>query len=414
MSLDTMSPGPLETATKPAPSPDLDSGLEIPSQRKSPPRLLIPLGILAIAGAGFAAWSLLKPPADRGLHASGRLEGYETDVAAKTGGRISFIAVREGDKVKQGQVLVRIDDSEVQAQLRGAKAQVASAQDSVQQVFWQINTIENQIRASQLNVSQSQQDAQGRSLQAQANVAATEAQLQQSLAQLKLAKQDRDRYAQLVKEGAVTSQRFDQAQTTYESALATVAANQKQVNAAKGALTLAESSQYNPSIQSAQLDALLSQQKQVNAQLKAAQSNVKNALANQQLIEAQIAYLTIASPIDGVVTARTREPGAVVTNGQTVLTLVDLNSVYLRAYVPQGDIGRVRVGQTARVFLDSDPQRPLAAKVAAIDAEASFTPENIYFQKDRVKQVFGIKITIDNPGGFAKPGMPADAEIQLN
>ena len=115
-----------------------------------------------------------------------------------------------------------------------------------------------------------------------------------------------------------------------------------------------------------------------------------------------------------MVTARTREPGAVVTNGQTVLTLVDLNSVYLRAYVPQGNIGRIRVGQKVRVFLDSDPQLPLAAKVAAIDPEASFTPENIYFQKDRVKQVFGIKITIDNPGGLAKPGMPADAEIQLN
>jgi HlyD family secretion protein len=401
-----------ETVTKPTNSAK-PADLEPHAKPRSNRRILIPLGLVVLTGAGFVAWMLLRPAAELGLHASGRLEGYETDVGAKTGGRISFIAVREGDKVTRGQVLVRIDDSEIQAQLRGAKAQVASAQALEQQALLQINVIGSQLRAAQLNVNQAQQDMQGRIFQAQANVAAAQAQLQQAQAQLKLARQNRDRYAQLVRDGAVSQQQFDQAQTTYETALGTVAANQKQVNAAKGALTLAQSSRYNPTIQNEQMVALLGQQKQANAQLKAAQSNVRNALAAQQQIEAQIAYLTIPSPIDGVVTARTREPGAIVTNGQTVLTLVDLNSIYLRAYVPEGEIGRVRVGQNAKVFLDSDPKRPLAAKIATIDPEASFTPENIYFRQDRVRQVFGIKITINEPGGYAKPGMPADAEIEV-
>jgi HlyD family secretion protein len=374
--------------------------------------LLIPLGLVALAAAGYAAWHFWPQPPERGLQASGRIEGYETDVGAKIGGRINFIAVREGDKVHRGQVLVRIDDSEVQAQLRGAKAQVASAQALEQQARLQINVIESQLQAAQLNVNQAQQDTQGRVFQAQANVAAAQAQLQQSQAQLKLAKQDRDRYAQLVREGAVTRQLFDQAQTGYETAQAIVAAHQKQINAAKGALTLAQSSQFNPTIQNAQMAALLSQQKQAYAQLRAAQSNIRNALAAQQQIEAQIGYLNLTSPIDGVVTARSREPGAVVTNGQTVLTLVDLNSVYLRAYVPEGKIGSVRVGQNVQVFLDSNPQRPFAARVAAIDPEASFTPENIYFREDRVRQVFGVKITITHPDGYAKPGMPADAKFE--
>lgn len=95
------------------------------------------------------------------------------------------------------------------------------------------------------------------------------------------------------------------------------------------------------------------------------------------------------------------------------MSVLDLDTVYMRGFIPEGDIGRVRVGQTAEVYLDSDPDRPLRARVTAIDAEASFTPENIYFREDRVQQVFGVRLAIESPGGYAKPGMPADAEIVL-
>jgi len=91
-----------------------------------------------------------------------------------------------------------------------------------------------------------------------------------------------------------------------------------------------------------------------------------------------------------------------------------LSDVYLRGFVPGGDIGKIRVGQPAEVFLDSAPEAPLDATVSAVDAEASFTPENIYFREDRVTQVFGLKLAIANPDGFAKPGMPADGAILLD
>jgi HlyD family secretion protein len=94
--------------------------------------------------------------------------------------------------------------------------------------------------------------------------------------------------------------------------------------------------------------------------------------------------------------------------------VLDLNTVYLRGFIPAGQIGLVRVGQRANVYLDSDPDRPLVASVVEIDSEASFTPENIYFREDRVQQVFGVKLAIEEPGGFAKPGMPADATIEPN
>ncbi|SRR5579883_1514427 len=382
-------------------------------QRQFNPRLLVPLGVAAIAGVGTAIWYFLAHPANHNLRLSGRIEGYETDVGAKTGGRVDLISVREGDQVKRGQLLVRISDTEVQAQLRGAAAKVAAAQQQAQQAEQQVAVIESQIRESQLNVLQSQQDSQGRVYQASSNVASLEAQLKQAKSQLNLAKVNRDRYAKLVDEGAVTKEQYDQQETTYESALATVESAQKQIDAAVGALALAQSYNINPGIRNAQLSALLRQRQSALAQLKAAQADIKNAVEAGKQIQAQIDYLNITSPIDGVVTARSKEPGAVVTNGQTVLSLLDYNTVYLRGYVPEGDIGKIRPGQKARVFLDSDPNHPLDAKVATIDPQASFTPENIYFRDDRVKQVVGIKITIDNPGGYAKPGMPADAEVVL-
>jgi HlyD family secretion protein len=368
---------------------------------------------LAIAGISATIWYFLARPSNHDLRLSGRLEGYETDVGAKTGGRVDTITVREGDQVKQGQLLVRISDTEVQAQLRGAVAKVQASRQQAQQAKFQIANVESQMRESQLNILQAQQDSQGRVYQAASNVASLEAQLKQAKAQLDLARVTRDRYAQLLQAGAVTQEQSDEKETSYRNAAATVESAQKQIDAGVGGLALARSYNINPSIRDAQLGALLRQRQSAEAQLKAAEADIKNAEESQKQIQAQIDYLNIISPINGVVTARSREPGAVVTNGQTLLSLLDFNTVYLRGYVPEGDIGRIRVGQKARVFIDSDPNHPLDAKVASIDPQASFTPENIYFRNDRVKQVVGIKITIDNPGGYAKPGMPADAEIVL-
>jgi HlyD family secretion protein len=111
------------------------------------------------------------------------------------------------------------------------------------------------------------------------------------------------------------------------------------------------------------------------------------------------------------VATRTAEPGEVVTAGTPIVTLIDLSQVYLRAFVPEGQIGRVRVGQPARVYLDSAPRQPIEAFVSRVDPQATFTPENTYFRDERVKQVVGVKLQLKGAVGFAKPGMPADGEI---
>ncbi|MBE9043578.1 efflux RND transporter periplasmic adaptor subunit [Pleurocapsales cyanobacterium LEGE 10410] len=388
-------------------------------------RILLPLGIL-LAGAGLSvAYFLSQPKVETALQLSGRIEGYETNIGTKVSGRVESVAVREGNEVDRGQTIVRLDDEEVQAQLEAIKAQLAAAQEEEQQARLQIDVINSQIRQAQLSLQQSSEDTAGQVSEAEANLAVAEADLLEAQASVKearselnLAKVERDRYQNLLTGGAVSQDAFDQAQTTWETAQASVEveeaavnAAEKEVSAAQGTLTQAKTTRLNPDIRSAELDSLNKQLIQTQSQLKAAQDDVANVKAQQKEIQARMNYLQVISPISGVVTARSVEPGEVVSAGETLLSLTNLNDVYLRGYIPEGQIGKVRVGQSAQIYLDSAPNKPLSAEVTEIDSEASFTPENIYFKEDRVQQVFGVKLDIDNPNGFAKPGMPADGSI---
>jgi HlyD family secretion protein len=398
-----------------------------PKKPRSKKRLLlIPVGLLLVI-AGFGVRSWFFQPNEAGLELSGRIEGYETNLGAKTGGRIESVAVREGDRVQQGQVIARLEDEELQAQLAAAQASRAAAQEQVNQAQSQIGVVQSQIQEAQLTLQQSQGETTGRVSEAEASVATAQAQLAEARAQvnqaeaeLRLAQLERDRFQALVADGAVAQQQFDQAQTRLETAQeavetrrAAVAASERQVSAAQGRLTQAETTQLNPDIRTAQVDRLQRQLEQANAQLAAAQAEVERAIANENEVMARMANLEIISPIDGVVMTRMVEPGEVISAGTTLVTVINLDQVYLRGYIPQGEVGNVRVGQSAQVFLDSAPDQPLAATVIAIDTQASFTPENIYFRDDRVTQVFGLRLGIENPGGFAKPGMPADGRILL-
>jgi len=414
-------------------TPHNDPVPEVSDDSVSPPRwkqrlkVLLPL-VLVLAAAGIGVHYWLTRAENEALELSGRIEGYETDLGAKVGGRVASVNVREGDTVRAGQIVAQLDDEELQAQLAAAQARVAAAQEQVSQAQIQIEVVDSQLQEARLAWQQSEGDAAGRVSQSAAAVAAAEAQLaeaqareQEARSSLRLARTDRDRFATLVSEGAVSQQQFDQVQTQFESAQDTLAAReaavvaaQQQVNAARGALTQAQSSEFNPDIRSAQVERLQKQRSQAQAQLAATQAELQRSRSAQQEVQARLNDLDITSPIDGVVLTRTVEPGEVIASGAIVLTVVNLGDVYLRGYLPEGEIGNIRVGQPANVFLDSAPETPLAATVSSVDTEASFTPENIYFQEDRVKQVFGLRLSIDNPDGFAKPGMPADGEILLD
>jgi HlyD family secretion protein len=208
--------------------------------------------VAIVAAVATPTWYNLHRPVSTGLQLSGRIEGYETDVGAKIPGRVNFVAVREGDRVQKGEVIAKLDDAEIQAQLSEAKAQLDSA-----------------------------------------------------ISAFRLAKITRDRYATLYREGAYNKQQYDQSQTALETAQSAINARQasvnaanKEVNVAQGALIQAQTTSLNPDIRTNKIQQLRKQINIAKSQLATAQADVKSAQSAEKQIMAQIAYLNVVSPID--------------------------------------------------------------------------------------------------------------------
>ena len=380
-----------------------------PSRRKT----VVLVAVVVVAAVAVIVWrGFFTVSVPQGVIVlSGRLEGDDSAIAARTAGRIVEILVREGDRVKAGDTIAVLDDGQVRAREDQARAALAQAEARTRAARDQIAVLEEQLRQTQLQGEQATLDADGRVGQATADLAAAEAQLARERAALQIAAFDKEAYTRLAKTGAVSERQGRQAASTADQQAASVDAAQRRVDAQKGALATAGASLRNAGIRASQGAAIRRQIAQQTAEVASV-----SALADQvraQLTEAQgnRQDLTVRAPFDGTVVTRTAEPGEVVMPGTPIVTLVDLGKVYLRGFVPEGRIGEVKIGQAARVYLDSSPDQPIEAYVSRIDTEATFTPENTYFREDRVKQVVGVKVQLKAAVGFAKPGMPADGEI---
>src|SRR5213083_2249787 len=331
--------------------------------------------LLAIALLSVTGCRSTSADSDGTLFVSGRIDGDTVDISSKRPGRITDITVREGDSVHAGQLLAVISSPQDEANYEAQQARVRSGRRKLEQLQRQLKTYAEKIRQSQIYVEQAQTDAPAQVKTAEANVAASKAELARSEAELQQSKVDAERYAPLAKTGAVAAQLAEQYATKLKVAEASVDANRKQVAAAE-------------------------------ADVDAGQGELRR-------IEADLTDLRILAPIAGTILTRSAEPGRVVASGQTILTMVDLTKLYLRGFVPEGNVGKVRVGQSAEVYLDSRPKEAIPAEVIRIDPQVMFTPENTYFKDDRVKQVMGVKLGLRGGGGFAKPGMPADGLISI-
>jgi HlyD family secretion protein len=342
---------------------------------------------------------------------SGRIEGDASAVAPKTGGRVMEIRAREGDSVNAEDTITILDDQQVRAREEQARAMVSEAEAKAKAARDQIAVFQEQLRQNQLQAEQAKIDAEGRVHQATADLAAAEADLVQQETAYQLAAFDKEAYTRLAKTGAVSERQGKQAATTAGQQAAAVAAAKRRVEAALGALTAAKANLANPDIRRAEAATVRKQIAQQQAEIAGATAQTERARAQLAEARSNREDLIVKAPFSGTVMTRAAEPGEVVTAGTPLITLLDLSQVYLRGFVPEGQIGKVKVGQAARVYLDSDPHRPIEAYVSRIDPQAMFTPENTYFREDRVKQVVGVKLQLKGAIGFAKPGMPADGEI---
>ncbi len=370
--------------------------------------------LAALAVGAYIAWRVFfaKPRLpDSILTLSGRIEGDDSAIAAKSTGRILEIRFREGDAVKAGDVIATLSDEQIRAREEQAQAGVSIMAARSKSARDQIAVLEQQMQQHQLQTAQSKVDAEGRVRQAEAEVAAAESDLAQQQAAYQLAAFDRDAYTKLAQTGAASERQAKQATATAGQQAAAVAAANRRVEAARGALTTAKANLENPHIREDQVAMVRKQIVEQQSEFASAEASTQQARG--QLLEAQANRrdLVVLAPFSGVVVTRAAEPGEVVTAGTALVTIVDLSKVYLRGFVPEGLIGKVKLGQPAHVYLDSNTKQPLDARVSRIDPQATFTPENTYFQDERVKQVVGVKLQLKGGLGFAKPGMPADGEI---
>jgi HlyD family secretion protein len=375
---------------------------------------MLPLILLVLGIAAFFIWrgyfANPKVP-DNIVVLSGRIEGDDSAVAPKTTGRILEIKVREGDTVKAGDTIAVLDDAQLTSREEAARAAVTGAEARTKSASDQIAVLDQQLQQNELSTEQAKVDAGGRVRQAESDVAAAESDLAQQEASLRIAQFDNEAYKKLAKTGAASERQATQASSTADQQTAAVAAARRRLDAARGGLTTAQANLSNPGIRSFQAAAVRSQINQQKAEIANAAAAAQQAQAQLREAEENRKDLIVAAPFDGTILTRAAEPGEVVTAGTAIVTLLDLSKVYLRGFIPEGEIGKVKLDQPAHVYLDSAPDKPIDAYVQRIDPQATFTPENTYFRDDRVKQVVGVKLQLKGAVGFAKPGMPSDGEI---
>lgn len=327
---------------------------------------------LVVAALGAGAWWVLRPVGlgEGFASGNGRIEATEVDVATKLAGRVAEILVDEGDFVKTGQVVARMDTQVLQAQLAQAEAQVRQT--------------ENARLTAQALVAQRQSEQ-----------ATAEAVVGQREAELTAASKRFTRTEALVKRNALPQQQLDDDRAVMQSAQAALAASRSQVASAKAGIEAARS------------------------QVIEAESAIEAARASVTRLAADIEDSLLKAPRDGRVQYRVAQPGEVLGAGGKLLNLVDLGDVYMTFFLPAPQAGRVTLGSEARLVIDAVPQYVIPAKVSYVASVAQFTPKTVETASEREKLVFRVKARID-PALLkqhitaVKTGVPGMAYLKLD
>jgi len=321
------------------------------------------LGILVIAAiAGLFVYLLTreKEGGNPYLKVSGNIETTEVDVGFKIPGRIVSISVQEGDWVEKEKVLAKLDDEDLRQRFELAQATLRSAQARLTKLL--TGSRPEEIREAEASFQQAQFDFWNKEAHY-------------------------ERVKVLFEKGVIPKETLDNAETGFKVARATV-------QRAKESFQLVKKGPRNEDIEDGK-------------------AQVEQAQASLRLTETQLSYTVLHSPIPGVVLVKSGETGEVVNPGTSILTIADIESVWLKAYIPEPDLSRIKWGQEVSITTDLKPQKIYKGKISFISSQAEFTPKQIQTEKERVTLVYRIKIDIPNPDRELKPGMPADGKILL-
>jgi HlyD family secretion protein len=307
------------------------------------------------------------------VRVSGQVEATDVQVAAQVGGRLIELRVAEGDRVKRGDVIARLDTRDTEIQLARARAERAAA--------------DAQLRL--LQAGSRVEDVR----QAQAQVEAAETEAAAAAAELKAAETDLERFEALLRANAGSQKQRDDAKARADVARERVRGATERVRAARQALARLQAG-----ARPQEIDASRARVAAVDAQIAALEKSVKDA--------------EVVSPVDGVVTTKLSDQGEVLAPRTPLVIVTDLDHAWANLFVPEPAIPRVKIGQSATVFTDAGGEG-IAGKVTFISPKAEFTPRNVQTADERSKLVYRIKVSVDNSNGVLKQGMPVDAELPL-
>ncbi|MCA9773158.1 MAG: efflux RND transporter periplasmic adaptor subunit [Myxococcales bacterium] len=312
-------------------------------------RILVFIGVVAVV-AGLV-WSQYRPVP---FKVSGFVEADEIRIGSRVGGRVTAVNVEEGQGTRAGDVLVVLDPFDLRERLESARAELAAR------------------RAERDEVVAGPRKQE---------IAASRARLKLAEAQRTLAQEDQRRVTRLAQQDVASRQRRDEALAQLRVAESTVAAQREEL-------------------------ALLEEGSRAE-DVARAEALARAAEASVQALERQVDELTIVASVDGVIEALDLRPGDLVGAGVPVLSLLDTSRLWVRAYVPEGRLG-IALGQRVRLTVDAYPDRGFAGHISFIATEAEFTPGNVQTPEDRSKQVFRIKVDLDEGLDLLRPGMAAD------
>ena len=394
-------------------------------------RRVIPVFVILALIAGGAYWwyTQQQTQAANGLKGSGTIEAQQLNIGPEVAGRVVEVTADEGQAVKAGQVLFRLDDALLLAQRAQAQAAVQTARAQRDQLLAGARL--QQLEAAQAAISSTQAALNG--AQADFNrlvsgatydqVAAAQAQLEAAQAQAKIVQDSYNAISNAHdtlksmgrRSGAGLSDTLVRMRPQLDAADA-------QVTAAQALLYKLYSGPTTPEVRAAQarVEAAQGQLQAAQAQyelLAAGPSREQIAAAEAAVAQAQEALKTfdvqadkfvVRAPQDAIVLVRNLEAGEVVGPGATVFVLGQFDTLQLTVYLPESSYGSVKLGQAARVNVDSYPGVSFPAIVVHIADQAEFTPRNVQTVEGRRTTVYAIKLDVPNPDGKLKPGMPAD------
>jgi len=344
------------------------------------------------------------------IRLSGNIEVTDAEVSFKIPGRVVARLVDEGDLVKTGQLVARLDSAELAQEVALRKADAQNAQAALEELVagYRKEDIAQAEAAAQQAQSRLEEMLAGSRPQ---EIAASQATVERAKAETQRAKADAARYEALVKKDEASQQQYDAVRTTYETSLARQKEAEEQFKLVKEGPRKEQIEQARAAMVQAKEHFRLLRNGPRKEDIEQARARLELTKAALAEAETRLSYATVNSPLSGVVLSKNVEPGEYVSAGTPIVTVADLDNIWVRAYINETDLGRVKVGQRARVTTDSYRHKVYDGRVAFVASQAEFTPKMVQTEKERVKLVYRVKVDITNQNLELKPGMPADVEI---